>query len=160
MKQAFPFIEIPDSLKKNIGKPIPDTRLYRAVGTREDMIKWISVINEICGKEGHVSPGGVAAMVGVSRAAVHKRMKEGRLTAFNFYLVKEVKILFKFKTLDEWGQRPNICVIPASESIAWGSELTKRRKVKNIQEEDYITRKDWDDDFLSAPKDWRKTFNP
>ena len=36
----------------------------------------------------------------------------------------------------------------------------KRRKAKNIQEEDYVTKKDWDDDFLSAPKDWRKTFNP
>ena len=158
--KEFAFIEIPKQLKSIIGKPIPGTKLYRAVGTREDMIKWISVVNNICGDEGHISPGGVAAMVGVSRAAVHKRMKTGGLTAFNFYLVKEVKILFKFKTLDDWCPRPTICVIPTIESMAWRSELTKRRKVKKIQEEDYVTKKDWDDDFLDVPKDWRKTFNP
>ena len=160
MEQDFPFVEIPDKFKKVIGKAIPGTRLYRAVGTREDMIKWISVVNDICGDEGHVSPGGVAAMVGVSRAAVHKRMKEGRLTAFNFYLVVEVKILFKFKTLDEWGQRPNICVIPASESIAWRADLINRRKSKAEIEEYKTTKRDLEDDFLEAPKDWRKTFNP
>ena len=160
MWKNFPFIELPNRFNEIIGKPIFETRLYRAVGTREDMLKWISAINEICGDESHISPGGVAAMLGVSRAAVHKRMKEGRLTAFNFYLVKEVKILIKFKTLDEWGQRPNICVIPVSECIAWKDELKKRRESKNELEEDKTSKKDWDDDFLNAPKDWRKTFNP
>jgi hypothetical protein len=61
--------------------------------------------------------------VPVSRAAVHKRLREGRLTGFTFYVTSQGKSV--------WGkprklkQRPYV-VLSVSECKAWAAELKRR----------------------------------
>lgn len=156
MDKDFPFIDIPEQYKNIIGQPDQNSRLYRAYGDRRVLVKWIEAVNEICGQESNVSPGGAASIVGVTRAAVHKRLKEGRLTGFCFYVVEDAEIFFlKFTRLEESG-RPNICDIPVVECLAWAEDLDARRSKQEAIEEDKISKKDWDDDFMKAEKGWKE----
>ena len=70
-----------------------------------------------------VSPGGVSMFAPVSRAAVHKRLKEGRITAFCFHVVHDEKTFFG--TTRKAKERPYI-YIPISECKAWAKELQER----------------------------------
>jgi len=71
-----------------------------------------------------VSPGGVCMFVPASRAAVHKRMKEGRLTAFCFHVVHEEKTFFG--NVRKAKATPFV-YIPVSECKAWAKELDEKR---------------------------------
>ena len=70
-----------------------------------------------------LSPGGVAMFVPVSRAAVHKRLREGRLTGFAFHVTSQGKSL--------WGKprkmksRPYL-VVSVSECKAWAKDLKRK----------------------------------
>jgi hypothetical protein len=87
MATEFPFEEIPAKLKAIIGDPDPGTRIYRAEGGQEEHAKWFKAIHKIC-TEGMVSPGGAGSFAPVSRAAVYKALREGRLSAFFFHATK------------------------------------------------------------------------
>lgn len=155
MKEKIPFVVIPKKYVGIVGEPDPGSRLFKAVGTREDLIKWIAIVDEICGDQGNVSPGGAAAIAGVTRAAVHKRLKEGRLTGFCFYVVKTKKLIVEIKYLEELG-RANICDIPVSECVDWAKSIDLRKSTKTDLEENEVSKKDQDDTFMKAPKNWRK----
>jgi hypothetical protein len=67
--------------------------------------------------------GGAAARAGVSRAAVHQRLKDGKLTGFFYYSTKPRRFLFGApKTKREL----SLGYIPVSECLAWRKELEKR----------------------------------
>lgn len=122
MSSQFPFVEVPKALSRVVGEPTPDTRTYRREGSYEESGEWFDAIGEhIVG--GCVSPGGVSMFAPVSRAAVHQRLKQGKLTAFAFYVVHNEKSLFgterKAKGL------PYV-MIPTSECKAWAEELKRR----------------------------------
>lgn len=87
MATEFPFEKIPEKLKKIIGEPDPGTRLYRAEGGQAEHEKWFKAVHKIC-TEGMVSPGGAGHFAPVSRAAVYKALREGRLSAFFFHTTK------------------------------------------------------------------------
>ncbi|MCG3180148.1 MAG: hypothetical protein BIFFINMI_02503 [Phycisphaerae bacterium] len=87
-KKDFEFVEIPDRLRPLLGEVDPGTRLFRRFGNDDDYQEWWDAVCEICGEESSLSPGGVSMYAAVSRAGVHKRMKEGRITAFMFHVVK------------------------------------------------------------------------
>ena len=59
----------------------------------------------------------------VSRAAVYKRIKEGKLTAFNYYPTTQKSKLFA--SLLGVREMP-FCYIPVSEAKAWRNELEER----------------------------------
>lgn len=149
----FLFVEIPPHLKKIVGEPDPGTRIFRAYGNEEDFDKWFDAVWEICGDDKAVSPGGVSMFAKVTRAGVHKRMKEGRLTAFLFHKVKESKWIKGRKVLEEGGRPYGF--IPVSECKAWAKELSLIRDAKSYAKEANGDN-DFEGRFLDKPKGWRK----
>ena len=129
MKREFPFINVPPEALPIVGEPTPRTRFYRREGNDEECGKWFEAIGRFFKGDVGLSPGGVAMFVPVSRAAVHKRLREGRLTGFGFHVTTQGKSL--------WGKprkikkRPYL-VLSVSECQAWAKEL--KRKVGLAEE--------------------------
>jgi hypothetical protein len=119
----FPFIEVPKDLRKIVGEPTPKTRAYRREGTYEECGQWFEALGEHYKGDVGLSPSGVSMFVPVLRAGVHKRIKDGKLTAFFFYITK-VKSTF-FGTRLKTKQRPYI-VLSVSECKAWAAEMKRR----------------------------------
>jgi hypothetical protein len=80
MDDQFPYVHVPAELHKVLGEPLPGTRLYRKEGPEDESLYWDDAIFKVFGH--CVSPGGAAVRAGVSRAAVHQRLKDGKLTGF------------------------------------------------------------------------------
>jgi hypothetical protein len=122
-KTDFEFIEIPERFLPILGEPDPGTRMYRRFGTNDEYAAWWDAVCEICGEESSVSPGGVAMYAKVSRAGVHKRMKEGRITAFLYHVVKGVTWITKREILENTS--PYI-YIPGIECRRWADIVNNR----------------------------------
>ena len=119
----FPFIEVPKDLRKIAGEPTPGTRAYRREGTHAECGQWIEDLGEHYKGDVGISPAGVTMFVPVQRAAVHKRIKEGKLTAFFFYITR-IESTF-FGTKRKVKLRPYI-VLSVSECKAWAAEMKRR----------------------------------
>lgn len=144
----FPFVEIPEELADAIGRPDPGTRIYRKSGTQEEVGKWFRLLSRVVGPT--VSPGGVIMFCPVSRAAVHKRTKEGKLSIFLFHVTKQKKGIFgKTKMI----RNAPYGYIPVSEAEAWRREIEERavRNEEITREELEGARADWNDEFLQWP---------
>lgn len=120
-------MEVPSRFLTDVGIPRPDTRIHRRYGAPEDFEGWFEVVREICAPEGALSPGGVGLYARVSRTALHKRIKEGRLTAFLFYLDADASHSGASQTPPVAG-RP-FTLIPVRECRAWVALLKARRGV-------------------------------
>jgi len=119
----FPFIEVPKDLRKIVGEPTPGTRAYRREGTHAECGQWIEDLGLHYKGDVGISPAGVTMFVPVQRAAVHKRIKEGKLTAFFFYIT-HVESTF-FGTKRKVKLRPYI-LLSMSECKAWVVEMKRR----------------------------------
>jgi hypothetical protein len=119
----FPFIEVSEDLRKIVGEPTPGTRAYRREGTHAECGQWIEDLGLHYKGDVGISPAGVTMFVPVQRAAVHKRIKEGKLTAFFFYIT-HVESTF-FGTKRKVKMRPYI-VLSLSECKAWAAEMKRR----------------------------------
>ena len=119
----FPFIEVPKYLRKIVGEPTPGTRAYRREGTHAECGQWIEDLGLYFKGDVGISPAGVTMFVPVQRAAVHKRIKEGKLTAFFFYIT-HVESTF-FGTKRKVKLRPYI-MLSLSECKAWVAEMKRR----------------------------------
>jgi len=119
----FPFIEVPKDLCKIVGEPTPGTRAYRREGTHAECGQWIEDLGLYYKGDVGISPSGVTMFVPVQRAAVHKRIKEGKLTAFFFYIT-HVDSTF-FGTKRKVKMRPYI-LLSMSECKAWVAEMKRR----------------------------------
>jgi hypothetical protein len=119
----FPFIELPEDLRKIVGEPTPGTRAYRREGTHAECGQWIEDLGLHYKGDVGISPAGVTMFVPVQRAAVHKRIKEGKLTAFFFYIT-HVESTF-FGTKRKVKLRPYI-LLSMSECKAWVVEMKRR----------------------------------
>ena len=142
---SFPYVEIPKEVASVVGKCDEGTRMYRKEGSDEEAAHWFEAMEDIVGKA--VSPGGVNMFCPVTRAAVHKRMKEGRLSAFLFHCTRTKKSwLGKERVMRE---RPFI-LIPVSEAKAWKEELEKEalRRGYVSKEELEGNEPDWHGEFL------------
>src|ERR1017187_5510561 len=123
IKTELPFIHVPPEALPIVGEPTPGTRFYRREGSDEECGEWFEAIGKIFEGDVGLSPGGVAMFVPVSRAAVHKRWHEGRLTGFAFHVTSQGKSL--------WGKprkikdRPYL-VLSVSECRAWAKELKRK----------------------------------
>ena len=153
MDADFPYIEVPEEAAKVFGHPDNGTRIYRAEGSEEESGPWFEAVCAIAGD--CVSPGGASMFAPVSRAAVHKRVKEGSLTAFLFHVTKTRKALFgKQRQVRE---TPFIYV-PVSELKAWAKELEARmvKLGKVTQEELEGAKPDWEGEFWEWHSKWRQ----
>jgi len=119
----FPFVEVPKDLRKIVGEPTPGTRAYRREGTHAECGQWIEDLGLHYKGDVGISPAGVTMFVPVQRAAVHKRIKEGKLTAFFFYIT-HVESTF-FGTKRKVKLRPYI-MLSMSECKAWAAEMKRR----------------------------------
>lgn len=153
MSTSFPFVEIPNHLLPVIGTPDGKSRVYRKDGPQEEVAAWMDAVHITFGP--CVSPGGVSMYCPVSRAAVHKRIKEGRLTLFLYHVTHRKTFLFGKKiTIREspYGY------IPVSEAKAWRAELEKRAVEQGIitQAELEGVRPDWQGGFILWNSRWQK----
>jgi hypothetical protein len=124
MSTLFPYLQVDTPEKKAIaGKPDKGTRIYRREGSYKESGEWCVVMDDLFNDQ-FVSPGGVCMFVPASRAAVHKRMKEGRLTALCFHVVHDEKTFFG--NVRKAKATPFV-FIPVSECQAWAKELAEKR---------------------------------
>jgi len=119
----FPFVEVPKDLRKIVGEPTPGTRAYRREGTHAECGQWIEDLGLHYKGDVGISPAGVTMFVPVQRAAVHKRIKEGKLTAFFFYITRNESTFFGTKRKVKL--RPYI-LLSMSECKAWVAEMKRR----------------------------------
>lgn len=155
MADKFPYVEVPEKMKEVVGELDEGTHIYRTYGPQEEFRTWFDAVCDICGDDGSVSPGGVAGYVRVSRAAVHKRLKTGRLTAFLFHIVEDSWFSKSRKKLSEGGTPYTF--IPVSECRAWIEELADvKRFDKDLAQ--VLSSGDGDEEgkILKPPKDWEK----
>lgn len=153
MVTSFPFVEVPKELLPVVGERVGDTRIYSKTGPEEEEGYWFDVLCEKFDKL--VSPGGVSMFAPVSRAAVHKRMKEGKLTCFLYYCSHRKRNLFgKVKNVRE----SPIGYIPVSECKAWGKEILDRAIEKGFvtREELEGDKPDWVGLFLQPDSRWER----
>src|SRR5919204_2154473 len=107
---SFGFVPIPPALEHLVGIAATGTRIYRSKGDQTALRHWL---DGLCHHIGPcLSPGSAALYIGVSRAAVHKRMHAGGLTAFCFYLIAEKK-----------PKQFPLVYIPLAECKAWRAQL-------------------------------------
>jgi hypothetical protein len=150
MNKDFKYLEVPASLEPIVGKPDPDTRIYRREGSDEDSGPWFDALCEHFPGEGFVSPGGVGMYAPVSRSGVYKRLKEGKMTAFCFHVVEAKRSIFGYQ--DKLKKRPYV-YIPVSECKAWAEELKTRPDRKEAYLEAAGGEKpDHEGEFLDEPK--------
>lgn len=134
-----------------IGEPIPGTHMYRREGAEDEIPYWTDIIFQMIGP--CLSPGGAAQYVGVSRAAVHKRLKEGGLIGYFFYSTKARTSYFG-ATKEK--RDLSVGYIPLDQCQQWRSEIEKRAIGKGLVTLDEIQRlkPHWVDDFL----EWNSDF--
>jgi hypothetical protein len=149
VQTSFPFVEVPKELERILGSRDPGTRIYRREGSQEESSVWFDLLTEIVGPS--VSPGGVGMYCPVSRAAVYKRLKEGKLSIFLFHVTHRRTTLFgknKIVRDNPYGY------IPTSEARAWRQELEQRAVSQGLitAEELEGARPDWSGDVL----EWRE----
>lgn len=130
MEQDFPYLKIKPRFRKLLGAVDEDTRIFRQAGFMTDFQAWMQHLHEEV--NGDLIPATwVPEYVGVSRAAVHKRIKAGRLTMFVF----ELHDPFPGPIAKLTG-RPKVeyayCV--RSECFAWYEEITFRNARKGPPE--------------------------
>lgn len=153
MATDFPFVEIPPEALPFIGERDGDTHVYRKDGSQEESAAWFDALHEIIGQS--VSPGGVGMYCPVSRAAVYKRIKEGKLSLFLFHVTRRKTALFGGKKVV---RESPYGYIPVSEARAWRDELEERAIAQgNVTREALEGAKpDWHGDFLDWQSRWRK----
>jgi len=147
MATGFPFVIVPKEVAPIVGEPDEGTHVYRRFGQDDDYRTWVEWVFKVT--DGAVSPGGAAAYVGVSREAVHKRLKEGRLTCFLFHLDDGVKwtVTGRRRFL-----RGPYMYIPVSECKAWQADLEGRRDKAEADRERRGDKAGSDDRFLREPE--------
>ena len=135
MTTKFPLEEVPEELKEIIGDPDPGTRLYRKEGTQEEYEEWFRAVNAIC-EEGAVSPGGANMFAPVSRAAVYKALREGRLSAFFFHITKKY---FSWKGKELKYRDTPYGYVSVRELKEWKEDLLQRSgSIRTAEEQEAI----------------------
>ncbi len=144
MSEQQSLIEVPPEVLPVVGNPDIGSRVYRREGQESECGEWFQALDAFTGPL--VSPGGVSMFAPVSRAAVHKRMKEGRMTAFCFHILETRTGFFgKKQTL----RGTPVVYIPVSECKAWAAEIKERMlRLGQITREELEGEKpDWSNDF-------------
>lgn len=156
MSTAFPYLRIPEELHAVFGSPVSGTRIYQREGPQEETSYWSDAVFKVAGQ--CVSPGGVSMYAPVSRAAVHKRLKEGKLTGFFFTITHRKRNLFG---IDLSTRELALGYIPVSECKAWKAEIEQRAIEKGA-----VTRRelegdqpDWHGGFLRWGSRWARDQN-
>ncbi len=109
--------------------------MYHQHGRREAFARWFDAVGQVGEPEGVLSAGAAALYVNVSRAGLHKRMKEGRLTAFLFHVDSAAEA----QEDRGHGGRP-YCFIPVRECRAWVDARRGRGRARITHEPDVVEK--------------------
>lgn len=121
-RKEIPYVDPPsDWTWSHAVKQLPETRWwieegYGGTGFRQ----WLVEIHEAMAKQkaGIVVPlQWVPELIGVTRAAVHRRAKSGGLTVFTYVIVKPGKTVLGFKVKEDTRKRYDL--VPLREIEAW-----------------------------------------
>src|ERR1700722_12500658 len=113
MSTDFPFVEVSKNLQRYVGKVKKGKHEYEAEGDEDKYRDWVEVLVEQ--KElPLVTFTWAPIYVGVSREAVYKRCREGKLTIFYFYINQSVPLLKRFKYV-----KSSYAFLSLSELKAW-----------------------------------------
>lgn len=144
MSEEQTLIQVPLEVLSLVGPRQKGTRVYRREGQESECGEWFQALDAFTGPL--VSPGGVSMFAPVSRAAVHKRLKEGRMTAFCFHALETRTGFFgKKQTI----RSTPVVYVPVSECKTWAAEIKERMlRLGQITKEELEGEKpDWSDDF-------------
>lgn len=146
------FVEVSEKLRLAVGSCLPGTRIFRKDAPEDDLPYWTQAIFDET--DGVLSPGGASSYVGVSRAATHKRLKEGSLTGFFFYSTEARRSLFGSAKVK---RELSVAYIPIEECKQWRQELEERAIEKGLITEEELdgAKPDWHGKFL----DWDSSFS-
>jgi hypothetical protein len=139
-------VQIPKEIAHILGEIDPGSRIYRASGTEEENGLWYEAVTSIC-SGGVVSPGGAGMFAPVSRPAVHKRMKDGKLTAFLFHVSrKEVNWLGRPREV----RKAPYVFVPVVELKTWAEEIKARALKQGTITDEKLEEAvpDWEGEFL------------
>ena len=153
MSTKISFMEIRENLVPVIGKPLPGTRLYRKEGPEDHAGAWFEFLDKHF--DGLVSPGGAGMFAPVGRAAVHKRLKEGNLTGFAYYITKSRRTFFG--KIKEQREKPYMFIL-VSELKQWAKEIEDQAlKLGRISKQELEgDRADVEGDFLDYDSKWAR----
>jgi len=156
VSKNFPFVKVPKELLPIIGTPDEGTRIYRVKGDENGVAAWFEAFSKLYPQT--VSPGGVSMFAPVTRAAVYKRLKEGRLTMFCYHPEETRRGLFGRK---KSCRGTPYGYIPVEECQAWAEELKERMvRLGHITKEEMEgANPDVVGDFLKWESKWRKEKN-
>lgn len=121
MAKYFPYRCIPKELKSVVGDCQPATRSFHKYGSESEVGYWYEALTRSFGPV--VAPANVNMYVPVSRTAIHKRIKEGRLTAFFYHSKPAVGGLFYKK---KEARESAYVFIPVAECKAWAEEIYEK----------------------------------
>lgn len=153
VQTGFPFVVVAADLRAVVGEPEDGTRIYRREGADDEMAGWYDVLTEAI-EPRLVSPGGVSMFAPVSRAAVYKRLREGRLTAFAFHVIEQKRgLMGRVRAVR---QKTPYVFVPVSEAKAWAAELASRADQAAATAEARGEAADLNPEFLEHPADRRR----
>lgn len=115
-------MSVPNDLQIVVGKYDNETKSYNAYGNEGQVGYWYEALIKCFG--GVVAANEVSMFVPASRMAIHKRVKEGRLTVFNFHSEPATKGLFFNKK--EKRERA-YTFVPICECRSWANEIKARK---------------------------------
>jgi hypothetical protein len=118
-------VQVPGNRLAVLGQPDPGTRAYHRYGRADEFAAWLDAVCEVSGPDGVVSPGGAGAYARVTRAGVHKRLREGRLTAFVFHVTEDTESVSAAQAPPSGGR--SFTYIPLQECRSWAERLRVRR---------------------------------
>jgi len=149
MQGEIEFIEVPESVFPVLGKPGTNTRIHKREGPQEEVSHWYDVLTATVGPT--INTGSVRMFVPVSRAALYERILRGKLTMFEFNVVRRGKsLLGKDTTIRE---RP-YTFVPVSECQSWRNAVERRAVEKGFTTENEI--KELKPEWLSEFMDWEE----
>jgi len=150
---SFPFVVIPPEMEEIIGTRDGPSHVWRQSGTEEECSAWFEALCECAGR--CVSPGGVGMYCPVSRAAVHRRVKDGKLSMFLFHVTEPGATLFR---RDRAVRTTPYAYIPVSECKAWKKEFEDRavRQEELTREDLEGTKPDWTGEFMEWDSRWQR----
>ena len=139
----FEYVAFPRSAADIFCKRTPFRRIYKKQGGADEYRAWVDALAEHVGPV--LSTGEAAVYVGVTRAAVWKRMNSGHLTAFCFSL--QVSDGKKAKRLSDM----DVCMV-LSELRQWRDfRVARKAEIERMEQEE----KESDQNFKGIEA-WKK----
>ncbi len=130
MDDDFPYVDhLPKLFRKSPLIKREGIRWYTQRGSRQEFFHWYRILSEAY--PGNIIPYQyVPEFIGVSRASVHKRAKNGGLTIFSFVVTEQKYTILGSRKDRDTKKRYDLAIL--SECMEWYSRLLDRANRSEI----------------------------